>query len=88
MFKPARSSDKSIFAPFFVPAVWGEWINERMIKIIIMTTPTTMIRGVYSQEFVANGVEKSWSRSYKIIFLVILHIQIKEFNYRLLIMLK
>ena len=45
-------------------------------------------RGVYSQEFVANGVEKSWSRSYGIIFLVILHIQIKEFNYRLLIMLK
>ena len=34
-------------------------------------------RGVYSQEFVANGVEKSWSQSYKIIF-----------NYRLLIMLK
>ena len=52
--------------------------------------PVTMpdSRGVYSQEFVANGVEKSWSRSYKIIFLVILHIQIKEFNYRLLIMLK
>ena len=45
-------------------------------------------RGVYSQEFVANGVEKSWSQSYKIIFLVIIHIKIKEFNYRLLIMLK
>ena len=45
-------------------------------------------REVYSQEFVANEVKKSWSLSYKIIFLVILHIQIEEFNYRLLIMLK
>ena len=45
-------------------------------------------RGVYSQEFVANEVKKSWSWSYKLIFLVILHIQIEEFNYRLLIMLK
>ena len=45
-------------------------------------------RGVYSQEFVANEVKKSWSWSYKIIFLLILHIQIEEFNYRLLIMLK
>ena len=45
-------------------------------------------RGVYSQEFVANKVKKSWSWSYKLIFLVILHIKIEEFNYRLLIMLK
>ena len=48
---------------------------------------TNYIRGVYSQEFVANEVKKSWSWSYKIIFLLILHIQIEELNYRLLTVL-
>ena len=57
----------------------------------IFTLPTSLYyisRGVYSQEFVANEEKKGWSWSYKTIFLVILHIQIEEFNYRLLIMLK
>ena len=49
---------------------------------------SSIIRGVYSQEFVENEVKKSWSWSYKIILLVILPVQIEEFNYRLLIMLK
>ena len=59
-----------------------------VVILVVGAAKMAIIRGVYNQEFVANVVEKSWSRSYKIIFLVILRIQIKEFNYRLLIMLK
>ena len=61
--------------------------QDRMARSGSPTFFNILSRGVYRQEFVANEVKKSWSWSYKIIFLLILHIQIEELNYRLLTVL-